>query len=77
MSNNEHTKRVRILVVIDADGKWEASGSHSFSDHETRESLDNMTGDLGSAPWIYRWVEANIPVPVSQPDEVIAGDVIP
>jgi hypothetical protein len=69
------TKRVRILVVIDPTGKWESVGSHSWSDAETQEQLDECYGDLGRPPWGYHWIEAEIPLPVEEPDAPIEGDV--
>ena len=69
------TRRVRILVVIDPTGHWEASGSASYTDAETRSNLDDFTGDMGRPPWGYHWIEANVPVPAAEPDTAIEGEV--
>jgi len=69
------TKRVRICVVIDPEGKWEAAGSHSWTDGQAIRELDDLSGDLGPAPWAYHWIEADVPVPVERSDDVIEGKV--
>ncbi len=69
------TKRIRVLVVIDHDGKWEAGGSYSWSDTEARDEVESYCGGLGRPPWGYHWVEADIPVPVERPKVAIEGEV--
>jgi hypothetical protein len=69
--------RIRVMVVIDPDGKWEAVGSHSWSDAATRDQVDDCSGDLGRAPWAYHWIEADVPIPVEVQDETVEGEVSP
>ena len=69
------TRRVRVLVMIDPDGRWEASGSHSWSDKKTIDEVGNCCGDLSGSPWGYHWIEADVPVPVEQSDAAIEGTV--
>lgn len=76
MADSKTTARVRILVMIDPDGKWEASGSHLWSDKQAIDEVGNCCGDLGRPPWGYHWVEANIPIPVEQSDQAIEGDIM-
>ena len=70
------TRRVRILVMIDPAGHWEANGSASYSDKQTREQLDELCGDMGPPPWGYHWIEADVPVPVQRHDVAVEGVVI-
>lgn len=67
--------RVRLLVVIDPNGKWESVGSHSWSDAEATTQLQELTDDLGRTPWGYHWVEADVPLPVHLAESAIEGDV--
>ena len=71
------TKRVRILVVIDPDGRWEAVGSFDFDDDTARSNLDDYADMLREHLRCYHWIEANVPVPVELPEGVIEGEVQP
>lgn len=69
------TRRVRVLVMIDPNGRWEANGSASYSDKEAREQLENLCGDMRPLPWEFHWIEADVPVPVQVHSEAIEGEV--
>ena len=69
------TQRVRVLVMIDPTGHWEACGSASFTDDEARTQLNELSGDMGPPPWGYHWVEAELPVPVEEAADAIQGEV--
>ena len=75
VDDSQTTRRARILVVIDAEGKWEAVGSHSWSDDEARKQSDEIIGDLSAPPWAYYWVEADILVPIQRAEDAIEGVV--
>ena len=53
------TRRVRILVAIDSDGKWVSAG-HGCGDNDPKDWI--MLDDLNEVV-AYRWVEANVPLP--------------
>lgn len=63
-----NTKRVRVLVAIDDRGEWSAFGSH----HGDKDSRDRIFIDDLHEHTIYRWVEADVPIPT---EETIEGDV--
>jgi hypothetical protein len=69
------TARVRILVMIDPKGHWEATGSASFNDQTARENLDEFCGDMGIPPWGYHWIEADLPLPIFEQKKAVQGIV--
>jgi hypothetical protein len=54
------TVRVRILVAIDRNGKWTATGASWYKDEDTRSIA--FIDDLESGE-AYHWVEADVPLP--------------
>ena len=72
---SQPTKRVRICVLIDADAKWEAVGSHLWDDNRAKDEAGNCSGNLGRPPWGYHWIEASVPIPAVVSKDVIEGDV--
>ncbi len=73
MSNSpsfQTTKRVRILVAIDSDGKWVSAGYDYGNGSDPKGWI--MLDVLGPAV-AYRWVEADVPIPVEMTVEGIAN----
>lgn len=56
------TRRVRILVAIDADGSWVSYGDGGADDSDCRQYIDEE--DLGHHR-AYHWIEADVPIPAS------------
>lgn len=56
------TKRVRILVAIDSEGKWTSAGYDYGNGNDPHDWI--MLDDLGPH-MSYHWVEADVPLPVS------------
>lgn len=56
------TKRVRIAVAIDAEGRWSANGYFEHDDERcTDEALYQMWGDSCHTAVVF--VEADVPIP--------------
>lgn len=62
------TVRVRVLVAIDSNGKWTATGASWHTDKEVKEYA--FVDDLDSGE-VYYWIEADVPLPAE------AGPAIP
>ncbi len=66
------TKRVRILVAIDTDGKWTSMGSAGSSDAILKDWI--LLDELNER-YVFRWIEADIPLPVELMPTVHEGMV--
>lgn len=60
MTKDQTTKRIRILVAIDSDGKWVSAGCDYGSASDPKEWI--FLDDLGTN-LTYHWIEADVPVP--------------
>jgi hypothetical protein len=70
------TKRVRVLLIMDHHGTYEAMGASGVADEEIADNLCHSATILVGAPWSYQWIEADVPIPEKQPETVIEGDVV-
>jgi len=71
------TKRVRVLLIMDHHGNYEAMGASDVADGDIADNLCNSATTMVVAPWSYQWIEADVPIPEKQPETVIEGDVMP
>jgi hypothetical protein len=71
------TTRVRVLVIMDHCGNYEAKGASDVADEEIADNLYPSLTRLVGVPWSYQWIEADVPIPEKQPETVIEGDVVP
>ena len=56
------TVRVRILVAVDARGRWNSAGWIGADEDDMRE---NISVGVDMAPGeVYHWIEAYVPIPV-------------
>lgn len=71
------TIRVRIAVIINADGVWSAFGFKNSSDESMRENANiSLEGHEENHDTVH-WIEADIPVPVIPAPQTIEGTVTP
>jgi len=70
------TKRVRVLLIMDHHGNYEAMGASGVDDEEIADNLCNSATLLIGAQWSYQWIEANVRIPEKQPETVIEGGVV-
>ena len=73
------TVRVRIAVAVSPDGRWYAQGGSVYDDRSARsDSLifhpDQATPD---GAFCVSWIEADVPMPIEQPEDTIQGEVKP
>lgn len=66
------SKRVRIAVLIDNDGRWLASGRSILNDKENCDEVECWWYDENSGSARLYWIEADVPVPVVQ---TVRGEV--
>jgi hypothetical protein len=66
----ETTVRVRVLVAIDHTGAWVSAGHSGDSDPKDWIMIDDLSEMMA-----YRWIEADVPVPVEVTVEGAARDV--
>lgn len=50
--------KVRIAVVVDKDGRWDATGNHQLNDEVSAEASRDMVPD-----GVLYWLEADLDVP--------------
>jgi len=62
--------RVRILVEISPEGKWNSLGYSGMGAHESKIQLFDELGDYVS----HHWIEGGVPVPEMPPDELEPDD---
>jgi hypothetical protein len=69
------TVRVRIAVIINADGIWSAGGYSKSDDKDKRESADfGMEGHEANHDTLH-WIEADVPIPLRAEPQTIEGEV--
>lgn len=56
------TARVRIRVAVCRDGHWAAYGAADMPTEDAESVLWDMTSDHPD-PVMFRWVEADVPLP--------------
>lgn len=70
-----NTVRVRIAVVVNADGKWSASGWSGADDDVKRGcAFENMSDKEENHDTLH-WIEADVPVPQIAEAKVIEAEV--
>ncbi len=71
------TKRVRVLLIMDHHGNYEAMGASDVADGDIADNLCNSATTMVVAPWSCQWIEADVPIPEKQPETVIEGYLAP
>ena len=65
--------KVRIGLIINAQGKWVAHGWKNAKDEHVITSLQDGMDDADPVEQIF-WIEAEVPVPIAQ---TVHGEVKP
>jgi hypothetical protein len=76
MSSEPKTVRVRILVLVSPDGRWNSGG---YTEAKTIDDLswvcDGMPDDVELSECRQVWVEADVPIPEPEAIEGRVSDV--
>ena len=79
MTSEAKTVRVRIAVVVNQDGEWDAAGwdgPHAESYTDEPEGVASQSFDLDDTT-VLHWVEVDVPVPVVPVGETLEGSLSP
>jgi hypothetical protein len=69
------TVRVRIAVAVDHTGAWSAGGTSEYASDDKRNRECVYLEGLQEGE-VFHWVEADVPVPVLQPETVFEGELV-
>lgn len=73
MTDIKRTVRARILVAVDTEGNYTSIGYSGATDY--RLKIDIFLDALHETFVAYRWIEADIPVPVAPAETTVEGVV--
>ena len=66
MASDKRTVRVRIAVVMNADGEWGCAASYNGDDNGAWSVAgENLSTDPGEVMEALHFIEADVPVPAS------------